>query len=64
MHSGQLAITQSSVVDPGRFRIATPAALCYVCPVILTPETRGSLPKVLPLDSKKNIEQGTRNVEF
>jgi Lrp/AsnC family transcriptional regulator for asnA, asnC and gidA len=29
------------VVDPGRFRIATPAALCYVCPVILTPETRG-----------------------
>jgi hypothetical protein len=38
----QLAIAQSSVVDPGR----TPAlqrepALHYVCPVILTPETRG-----------------------
>ena len=62
--SGQLSVAQSSVVDPGRINIATETALCYIYPVILTPETRGSLPKVLPLDSKKNIEQGTRNVEF
>ncbi len=37
----QLAIVQSSVVDPGRSYIAAKTALCYVCPVILTPETRG-----------------------
>ena len=37
----QLAIAQSSVVDPGRINIAIETALCYVCPVILTPETRG-----------------------
>jgi hypothetical protein len=37
----QLAIAQSSVVDPGRIDIATYPALCYVYPVILTPETRG-----------------------
>ena len=37
----QLAITQSSVVDPGRAYVATHTALCYVCPVVLTPETRG-----------------------
>jgi hypothetical protein len=37
----QLAIAQSSVVDPGRISIATETALCYVYPVILTPETRG-----------------------
>jgi hypothetical protein len=41
----QLAIVQSSVVDPGRSCIAAKTALCYVYPVILTPETRGSLPK-------------------
>jgi len=29
------------VVDPGRICIATETALCYVYPVILTPETRG-----------------------
>jgi hypothetical protein len=37
----QLAVVQSSVVDPGRINIATETALCYVYPVILTPETRG-----------------------
>ena len=37
----QLAVTQSSVVDPGRTDIAINPALCYVYPVILTPETRG-----------------------
>jgi len=37
----QLAIAQSSVVDPGRFYIAIKTALHYVYPVILTPETRG-----------------------
>ena len=37
----QLAVVQSSVVDPGRIDIATNTALCYVYPVILTPETRG-----------------------
>ena len=36
----QLAITQSSVVDPGRTIIADDPALCYVCPVIPTSETR------------------------
>jgi hypothetical protein len=38
---GQLVVAQSSVVDPGRSGIATLAALCYIYPVILTPETRG-----------------------
>ena len=37
----QLAIVQSSVVDPGHYNIAIVMALYYVCPVILTPETRG-----------------------
>jgi hypothetical protein len=37
----QLVVAQSSVVDPGRSSIATFAALCYIYPVILTPETRG-----------------------
>jgi hypothetical protein len=37
----QLVVAQSSVVDPGRFNIATKAALCYIYPVIFTPETRG-----------------------
>ena len=37
----QLAVAQSSVVDPGRNLITEEAALCYVYPVILTPETRG-----------------------
>src|SRR5258708_18310967 len=37
----QLAIAQSSVVDPGRYFIAELAALCYVYSVILTPESRG-----------------------
>ena len=37
----QLAIAQSSVVDPGRHYIAATTALYYVYPVILTPETRG-----------------------
>src|ERR1035437_1139356 len=37
----QLAIAQSSVVDPGRNYIAIKPALHYVYPVILTPETRG-----------------------
>jgi hypothetical protein len=39
--TGQLAIAQSSVVDPGRPDIATQTALYYVYPVIPTPETRG-----------------------
>jgi hypothetical protein len=38
--TGQLAIIQSSVVDPGRPGIATKAALYYVYPVIPTSETR------------------------
>ncbi len=39
---------QSSVVNPGRvIRLAADkTALCYVYPVILTRETRGSLPKI------------------
>ncbi len=37
----QLAVVQSSVVDPGQHHIAMKLALCYVYPVILTPETRG-----------------------
>ncbi len=37
----QLAVVQSSVVDPGHLNIAIQMALCYVYPVILTPETRG-----------------------
>jgi len=38
----QLAITQMvSVVDPGRNIVANTSTLCYVYPVILTPETRG-----------------------
>ena len=49
----QLAIVQSSVVDPGRINIATETALCYVCPVILTPETRGSLLKISLVENKK-----------
>ena len=39
--TGQLAIAQSSVVDPGREDITTFPALCYVCSVTPTPETRG-----------------------
>ncbi len=37
----QLAKAQSSVVDPGRTNIAVGTALCFVCPVISTLETRG-----------------------
>jgi hypothetical protein len=37
----QLAIAQSSVVDPGRINIAINSALCCVYPVFPTPETRG-----------------------
>ena len=37
----QLVVAQSSVVDPGRVVIANQTALCYIYPVISTPETRG-----------------------
>jgi len=37
----QLVVAQSSVVDPGRLIIANQPALCYIYPVISTPETRG-----------------------
>jgi hypothetical protein len=40
----QLVKVQSSVVDPGRINIAINTALYFIYPVILTPETRGSLP--------------------
>ena len=51
----QLAVVQSSVVDPGRFRITTPAALCYVYPVILTPETRGHVCHAYAISSPHNL---------
>jgi hypothetical protein len=40
------------VVDPGQLYIAAKLALCYVYPVILTPETRGSLSKYFFLKIK------------
>ena len=51
----QLAIAQSSVVDPGHFSIATKTALCYVYPVILTPETRGHVCHAYAISSPHNL---------
>ena len=39
--TGQLAIAQSSVVDPGRFPIAKKTALCCVYPVSPPPRQEG-----------------------
>ena len=53
----QLAIVQSSVVDPGRIirLTADKTALCYVYPVILTPETRGHVCHACAISSPHNL---------
>jgi len=59
----QLAVTQSSVVDPGRSGIATGSALCCVYPVTLTPETRGHVCQ--KISSPHNVSGNTgKNLIF
>jgi len=59
----QLAVTQSSVVDPGRSGIATGSALFCVYPVTLTPETRGHVCQ--KISSPHNVSGNTgKNLIF
>ncbi len=53
--TGQLAVVQSSVVDPGRPAIANETALCYVYPVIPTPETRGHVCHAFAISSPHSV---------
>ena len=53
--TGQLAVVQSSVVDPGRTNITVGTALYYVYSVFPTLETRGHVCQAFAISSPHSI---------